>query len=787
MFDPRITACLGRAARLLARPGPETADARLLERYARDRDPTAFAELLARHGPAVWALCRRLARTEADAEDAFQATFLVLARLAGRVRSAASLGSWLYGTATRITRRARARAVRVPDPDRLTPPVAPPEPPAEVSWNEVRAALAEEVSRLPDALRAAVLLCYFDGLTQDEAAVALGWTPRAVKARVARARDRLRARLTRRGIDLSAALAVPLLTTDLRAAPPHLCAALLAAAVPGRRDPPGDGLSPAAVSLARTEAPVPLLRPAALLATAAAVFAAGALAGQPARPPGNAPAALPAAAAEPKLPPGGVRIGTTEFRQTGWHSRVFFADGGRTLVTAGEGVVVRYWDLERGRVAHELELKGSYQDAAATPDGTLLAVVGVRRAAGDAVPVEPVLWLIDVAARAVRHVVGLPGNLGGNSQKVCISDDGRRVVVEYEGDVRVIDTRSGDELMRHKGRVNAGTLAVSRDGKLIAFGRYDLFLWRWDTGAEPKTFARIGSFGVQAAGFSPDGKTLLAVTDGRVAAFDVATGRQTGSFAPPGGTPWKWAFSPDGRTLAVTNFGSAGTKGDDAVVLVDPATWTEVGRFPVGRSRASHVGWSADGARLAAVTDYRVWAWDVKTRRSLGPGAPGHEGHVTGFAFGPDGRLYTAGDDHTVRSWNPATAAPGRVLPHDGWVRGVAVSPDGALVAGSALRNDLRVWDAATGAERFRLLGNGEMGGRREVRFTPDGKRLVAWGDDLYLRVWDARNGKLLAEHRTLPDGVTEAQLDDERQQHLMIGFAPGALSADGSALAFGR
>jgi WD40 repeat protein len=210
-----------------------------------------------------------------------------------------------------------------------------------------------------------------------------------------------------------------------------------------------------------------------------------------------------------------------------------------------------------------------------------------------------------------------------------------------------------------------------------------------------------------------------------------------------------------------------------------------VRRFSVGRSEASHVSWSADGTRLAAATDYRLWVWDVATGKPLGPGAPGHEGSITGFAFSPDGRLFTASDDHTIRSWDAATGKPGLELIHDYWVRGLALSPDGSLVAGSALRNDLHVWDAKTGAEKFKLLGNGSSGGKRKVRFTPDGKRLVAWGDDLYLRVWDTRNGKLLAEHRTLPDGTTEAQLDDDFRQMHILGLGAADISADGFTLAF--
>src|SRR5436190_4620050 len=148
MFDPRIGTLLRRASRLPGRPGPAATDAALLDRLARDRDAAAFGELLARHGPGVWALCRRLVRSEPDAEDVFQATFLVLARDAARVRKAASVGSWLYGVASRIARRLRENADRRPDPSRLANPVATPDPGRELSWGEVRAALDEELARL---------------------------------------------------------------------------------------------------------------------------------------------------------------------------------------------------------------------------------------------------------------------------------------------------------------------------------------------------------------------------------------------------------------------------------------------------------------------------------------------------------------------------------------------------------------------------------------------------------------------------------------------------------------
>jgi RNA polymerase sigma factor (sigma-70 family) len=787
MSDPRLGAILRDASRFASHADSPTTDAALLGRLARG-DSGALAELVERHGPNVWALCRRLVRAEPDAEDVFQATFLVLARDASRVRKAASVGSWLFGVATRIGGKVREKARRTPDPKRLARGEPPRDPAAELSWAEVRAALDEELGGLADELRAPLLLCYFEGMTQDEAAAELKWSPRTLKARVARGRDQLRRRLTRRGIELPAALAVPLLSAEVApAVPPQLLAALVARLSSG---PAGAGVSPAAVRLAQTEThTVASLRLAILVVSAAGLLAAGTLVGSPSPPsaaPANTEEQNPPRADEPALPPGAVRIGSSQVRQTGWHSRVFLTDGGKTVVSAGEGAVVRFWDLETGKTFHQIALEGSYEEAAFSHAANLLAVVGWHRPDGEDAKSADVLWLIDTATRKHLRTVRLPERRGGNSRQVRVSADGKRVVVEYEGDIQVIDAKSGDELLRHKGRINAGVLALSPDGKTIAFGRYDVFVWHWESGEEPKKLASIRGFGTETVAFSGDGKRLyVAVEGGRVLTFEVATGRETASF-DVGASPWKWSLSPDGKTLAIAYHDSKPLTGPvQAVVLWDPATGKEKGRLPAGRSNATAPSWSPDGTRLAAATDYRLWVWDVATGRSVGPATPGHEGFITAFAFSPDGRLFTASDDHTVRSWDAATGKPGFELVHDAWVRGMALSPDGSLLAGSALRNDLRIWDAKTGTEKFRLLGNGQMGGKRKVQFTPDGKRLVAWGDDMYLRVWDMRNGKLLAEHRTLPEGVTEEQLDDERSDRfLMLGLGASDISADGSTFA---
>lgn len=206
MADHFLADAVDSVRRTLALTAEPSDDARLLARFVRDRDEAAFAELVARHGPAVWTACRRGAPTAADAEDAFQATFLVLVQRADRVRRSASVGGWLFRIAVRLSARTRDRATIPLDPDR---PVFDPAPdPAQLAaQRDLVSALETELAGLPETLRAALVACYYEGLTQDAAARQLGWKVRTVRARVTRGREQLRRRLARRGIDLGAAMA----------------------------------------------------------------------------------------------------------------------------------------------------------------------------------------------------------------------------------------------------------------------------------------------------------------------------------------------------------------------------------------------------------------------------------------------------------------------------------------------------------------------------------------------------------------------------------------------------
>ena len=160
----------------------------------------AFAALVDRHGAMVWGVCRRVLRDIHEAEDAFQATFLILVRKADSVRVEGSLGRWLYGVAHRVAHRARNRAVRRAARVTQSSSSAPADPAQESELEDLRNVLDQELDRLPPKYRCPVELCHLQGLTYDEAARQLNWPVATVKSRLTRGRLRLRERLVRRGL-----------------------------------------------------------------------------------------------------------------------------------------------------------------------------------------------------------------------------------------------------------------------------------------------------------------------------------------------------------------------------------------------------------------------------------------------------------------------------------------------------------------------------------------------------------------------------------------------------------
>jgi RNA polymerase sigma factor (sigma-70 family) len=196
-----------RRLRHVVRPRPDgPSDGQLLERFVQGRDAEAFELLVWRHGAMVMNVGLRVLRRLHDAEDAFQATFLTLARKAGTIGKGESVGSWLYKVAYRIALRSRNTAPTRSLPREPLPDASSAEPIADLLWRELHSVLDEEINQLPDKYRAAFVLCHLEGQTIEAAARSLGCPPATVGTRLARARELLRRRLVDRGFDLSVLL-----------------------------------------------------------------------------------------------------------------------------------------------------------------------------------------------------------------------------------------------------------------------------------------------------------------------------------------------------------------------------------------------------------------------------------------------------------------------------------------------------------------------------------------------------------------------------------------------------
>jgi RNA polymerase sigma factor (sigma-70 family) len=283
---------------LAAEQAGQMPDGELLERFVRRREEAAFAALVRRHGPLVFGVCRRVLHNRHDAEDAFQAAFLALARHAAAV-GRGSVGGWLYRVAYRVAVKARARALRREEQERRAPQRSPADPLAELTGRELLAVLDEGLQELPEEYRRPLVLCHLQGKTRDEAARECGCSLGTLKRRLERGREALRARLARRGLALPAALLTAALVGEAGSAavPAALAAATVSAALSASAAVPA-AVAELAEGLLRGTT-VSRLKAAVLLLLGTAVVGLGAVPFASPRDPGTPPAA---AAKEPSPP-----------------------------------------------------------------------------------------------------------------------------------------------------------------------------------------------------------------------------------------------------------------------------------------------------------------------------------------------------------------------------------------------------------------------------------------------------------------------------------------------------
>ena len=706
-------------------------DAALLDRFAADRDPAAFAALVARYGPLVLGVCRRIVSDSHLAEDLFQAVFLVLARKAESIRKRDAIGSWLYGVAYRLARKARLRLRFAPEPRNVNE-VA--DPVATAAWNDLLVALDRELQRLPDRLRAPLLLCYYEGCTQDEAARRLGWSFGTLRRRLDQARDLLRVRMTARGATLGAGLlATVLATRGARAAMPSYLSritidAATAFAAGGRLAGPAgqlaeEGLRMLGVSKVRAGVALAVLV-GGLAVGGGALFGVGTD-----QPPANRERERPEenktpVAHAPGSPETGLvlRHGGVPFRTGAEIITVLVTPDGKTILTQGVRTV-RLWDTVTGQDQGALELPDDgpeFWTASLTPDGKTLVTIR-HNGTGQ-------VW--DLAGRKLTRSFPLAAPPFDVSGAKCVhSPDGKMIaVVTADGSIRVCDVTTGKEMEQLRNHSDDVSAAVfTRDSKQIAF-------------ATPRFTG--------------------------IKVWDVETGVTMQGHGPGGQGAQKLVFSDDGQTLAAARAAAARVRG--AAVNEQPrATIDIIGWGPNARGGYS-LGGNSEAERLMAFTPDGKYLlapdktsggriltqWNLSNQRAIRQ-YPEHAMPIRAIAFTADGKILITADTG-VRFWDWTTGAEVRASADD--ERCYALTADGKAVVEGSTAGVVRMWDATTGKELHRFDVPRPGADLRAiisgVAVSPDGKYLAAQGFAArdtwdaarghYVWVWDLPDGKLL-------------------------------------------
>ncbi|VTR94572.1 wd-40 repeat : Uncultured bacterium genome assembly Metasoil_fosmids_resub OS=uncultured bacterium PE=4 SV=1: Sigma70_r2: Sigma70_r4_2: WD40: WD40 [Gemmata massiliana] len=738
----------GWVARLTA-SNPE-AEAELLHRYATTGDQEAFAALTERFAPLVWGVCSRSLRQSQDAEDAFQATFLALAKQADGLTGRGPLAPWLHQVARRSAalvyrQNQRRREVSVGE----TPAVAAP----VIADPELVTALDEEIGRLPEKYRRPVVLCHLQQQTYAEAAKALGCSVPTICRRVTQGCELLRDRLSRRGLVPAAGLAVlfTALIQPASAMPPGLVARTVQAVTSGF-------VGGSSVVADTVLASMRWGRTVKYMAVLSAVALAGVVgAGLTAREtvPNAVPAAIESAILTPNpigprldrlgdpLPDGAVaRIGTLRMRgEGGGAGDVVFLPGGSTVASVHGRSVVSVWDIDTGKELHRLAAPVRSHQLSLHPDGRILAVCGTDE-----------VRLLNVANPAAATTLWSWTSKAGTGWRVtavAFTPDGRTVAVGDAASkvVRLFDTATGRELQTLTGNVVHG-LAFSPDGKVLGGlgeGRvtngvgdgYRLLLWDLATGL-PRKAPSAATGPIRR--FTFVGRSV-AVTDARgtrqARLFDLETGRETGHWTDRGLhsilTP-----TPDGTALAELAGGKVTVR--DSVTGNAVRASGAISELAIVDRQVDIFGWrfSRDGRFFAAVArGGQVWVWDVVAGRQAGPHGRIH-GAVQSLAFSPDGGTLTTLHGTAGRSWAVGSGVPAAPLAgnDEGEVAArEVVFPDATgptmiqfpTPADRTLR--ATTWDVGSGvtADRVPIPADVWQTGAANGAASPDG-RWIAWG-----------------------------------------------------------
>jgi RNA polymerase sigma factor (sigma-70 family) len=763
------------------------ADSELLQTFIAARDESAFAGLLQRHGPLVFGVCRQVMGDQQEAEDAFQATFLVLAQKAASIRRHESLAGWLYRVALNISREAKRLAAKKRSSEKHAIAMSHasekshPGPDHEAALRDWQPLIHEEVDRLPNKYRLPVVHCYLEGRTHQETARLLGWPLGTVKGRLARARALLETRLVRRGLALSSGALAGTLTQSLAQA--ELPTVLFGNTVKGavsfaRGTIPAATVSAEALALAKGALNALVFTK--LAHVAAVIMVIGVLAvgtvlglsvghgnGDPLPAVSNQPDAKPErldAQGDP-LPPGAIaRLGTLRFRNGKVIHAIGWGPDGKTVVSAGSGAHIVVHDARAGKNIQSFGCDTndvSVPDIVAfAPDGkSLAALVGTRAKRFVSV------WGLATGKQVVQFDVG-KGAIG----RLALSHDGRTLVGTDGGEVHVWDVRAGKEIRRFTtDRRSMTTFALAPDGKILVTAAVDrpaAVLSVWDTVSGRKLHEWQAHQGeVYALAFSPDGKRLASASiegENRLRVWTVPPDEPRVEIA---GEFHSLHFSPCGKVLAGTS--------NTSVFLWEADSGKEIRRIPKGRFGL--VAFSPEGSAVAVSDGYAISLWDRATGKRLDPPLDGHDDYIGGVGFLSDGKTLVSTSMQELYFWQVDTRKLIRRFEGPRVDHGI-LSPDGKVLALSPPDENqtIELWDTETGKKLRELAA--EKYSSYALAFSPDGKTLAAARTGYKaIQFWDVASAKSRGQF-----AIDTPEPASERSVHSLV-FSP-----DGKTLAVG-
>jgi RNA polymerase sigma factor (sigma-70 family) len=617
----------------------DQSDRQLVERLLAAQDDAVFEALVRRHGPMVYRVCWRVLQHVEDAEDAFQATFLLLARKLRTVRKRDSLASWLHGIAHRVALDAKARDLRRRGREERAAK-SQPGPSDEITWSELRTVIDSALGQLPEKLRQPLILCYLEGRSQEEAAKQLGWSKSTLLRRLEEARAALGRRLIRRGIVWSAALSAVLVSNCIASA--SLPASLIGSTVEAAAGIAAGHALTGVVStnvIALTEGVVKAMITSKMKSVVAAVLVGAALVSGGLLLAGRSEFSLPAAAQEPQGTPKPTQAAApVVVREDAQLTYAAWSADGNVVATVGitfevrerEGEkshmgnsTVKLWDAKTGALKKSLgeEKETAIRAIAFSPDKKHAAIAGFRPSEGTP---ASFVRILDMQTWAVEQELDeVPG-----IDHLAFSPDGKTLVMGGSNslaktgsfvkfwDVQGEKLRGGTKLAEEfppeteQGEWRARCLAFSPDSGLLAAAEWGerskrarVQLYDVKTG-EPKREIDLGDMKeafIFRVTFTADGKQLLSAC-GPVKLWDAHTGKELRTFDTKGLETYSVAVSPDGQYLATSGFRKKKDETVYEILLWDAKTGEVKQTLPPWRSPSmwtSSLTFSPDGKSLA--------------------------------------------------------------------------------------------------------------------------------------------------------------------------------------------